>query len=233
MQDFLEKYGGKELDSSKLSDYEKWSLNFFSDKNEIQDSSFEITIQLDITKADQIYRSTYAQTPGASFTAYLIWNIFGTLNKHPYLNYRFLRGKWYSFENLPLFCLVAVEGERRFGEALVENVAHANWERFCFLYRKAIEEARNGQRSTVDEDVWRIAVVVGNLYHLNFTSLRRHKDNESMAKSYFYFGARNKASDGSLSMAFYTGFDHCTCDLFLLSKFHQDYLEKITMKSNF
>ncbi|MBB6462426.1 CatA-like O-acetyltransferase [Flammeovirga kamogawensis] len=223
----LEKFDGKKLEMTDVSSYEQWSLNFFHDKNIVREPNLQMTLQLDVTKGLEFYASTIKKIDGASFSSYLMWCLVQAMKEHPYFRYRMIEGEWYIFDNLPVFCPVAVGGDKRFTEILVENPAHSTIEEFIVNYRNKIKQAFNkdGDFAPLPPTVWASAHFIGNLPNLQFTSFQLHTSALDSARPFFYFGKRYEQNGQSFIPLSIT-FDHSNLDPFVLSNFMADF-EKV------
>ncbi|NLR93292.1 CatA-like O-acetyltransferase [Flammeovirga agarivorans] len=228
-QEILEKFGGKKIDFSKISSYEQWSLNFFHNKEIVREPNLQMTLQVDVTKGMDYYKNTLKKMQGASFTGFLMWALVQNMKKHPYFNYRMIEGEWYSFDNLPVFSPIAVGGDTRFTEILVENPAFSTLEEFFVNYRKCVDRAFNkvgdGNFEPLPPIVWATAHFIGNLPNLQFTGFQLHASALDSARPFFYFGKRYQQGEKWFIPLSVT-FDHSNLDPFVLSAFMED-LDKI------
>ncbi len=224
ISEIVSAFGGTRIDPSKLSRYESWALGLFHDRRYVADPNLETTLQLDITEADNSYRDSFAQTRGASLTAYLVWTMLKTMADHPCFSYRDLDGEWYSFERLPLFFPVATGTKERFQEVLIDDACALDWEEFCSQYRGRIERAVDGGAiySPIPYETWSVAHFIGDLPDFQFTSLHLHTPVAQTGRPVFYFGKRY-VSDGRLMVPLYILFDHSNLDPVVLNAFLEDY----------
>jgi len=123
----LDRYDGRPLNIEELSTFEKWALDYFDNPEFIVDPTLEVTLELDITKANANYRAKHASIDGASFTAYLTYNLFKTVGAHYSFKCRCFDGKWYIFDNAPLMLPVATGDKERFSDVLIEDVHAMDW----------------------------------------------------------------------------------------------------------
>jgi chloramphenicol O-acetyltransferase len=218
-------YGGRPLDVSKLNSYDKWALNYFSDRRVVVDPNCEITIQLDITDAERFYRAKMASTPGASLTAYLTWSLLRAIAKHPCFSWRSVNGKWYEFGDLPVFIPVSTGKENRFQDVLIEGATRLGWKEFCEVYRRKIDDALQGKAfDAVPDDIFKYAFIIGNMRQLAFTSLRVFIQSYRTGRPAFYFGRRYE-SEERLRVPFYALMDHSTAEPERLDVMIGDYLK--------
>ncbi len=213
------RFRGSKLDLTSLSRYEQWALTFFPDSTHITDSCVDMTVQVDITDALQRYRTSSLATEG-SFTARLTWALTLAACDVECFCWRRLGDSWYRFENLPLFFPVATGRKERFGEVLLENVSGMEWAEFASIYQKAISrvmETSDDTFNALPEAIWRIAIFVGNLPTLRFTSLRPHQSVARTGRPIFYFGQRYREGERVIiPLAAY--FDHANADPVMLTK---------------
>lgn len=228
LQQLLSKYQGRVVATDSLAAYPRWALDFFQDKRYVADPYLSITLQLDITAAHAKYRQKYAIAPGASLTAYLIWKLLGVLRHHDPFNYRLIGDQWYQFDNLPLFFPVAVGGQQRFNEMFLEDIVDADWQNFCRRYREGIDKRlQSGSvHQPIDNDIWEIAIFIGNLPYLQFTSLNIHRGVRSAGRPIFYFGQRYH-SENKYLVPLYTALDHSNTDPYVLHLLLEDYQQQL------
>ena len=223
----LKKYAAVPVKMKSLSKYENFALKLFHDPKIISNPNLEMTIQLDITAADKVYRSKFHNVQGASFTAYLYWCLIQTITKHAYFRYREINKKWYEFKNPPLFFPVAVGNKERFGEALIENVCGLSWAEFCEKYRAEINRlaGKKPAYAPIEIETWHTSIFIGNLPNLQFTHLSAHASKLNIGRPLFYFGKRYSIGTQKLS-PMYIMFDHANLDPYVLGLFIEDF-EKI------
>jgi chloramphenicol O-acetyltransferase type A len=220
----LSRFEGMPLDEQALSSYESWALGHFHNRAEVTNPHLEVTLQLELTAAEAAFRSTRAGLPGASLTAYLYWRLLAALNLHPCFTWRRLEGRWYAFNNLPLYFPVAVGGRERFNDVLLESPFGLDWPVFCRRYHEAVSRALQLRIpfDPVGSAVWDIAIFIGNLPKLQFTAFSIHTQSASTGRPAFYFGKRYRIG-GSLYMPLYVQFDHANTDPYVLNLFLEDY----------
>ncbi|MBD0404502.1 MULTISPECIES: CatA-like O-acetyltransferase [unclassified Flammeovirga] len=223
-EELLQKYGGRKIKMDEVSSYEQWSLDFFHQKEIVREPNLQMTLQVDITEGYQYYQENLKQYEGASFTAYLMWTLVETMKKHPYFRYRKIEDEWYVFDNLPVFSPIAVGGETRFTEIIVEDPAQSTIETYFKNYKKCLDYAfnRDGDFAPLPVMVWATAHFIGNLPNLQFTSFQLHASALDSARPYFYFGKRYQQGDQLLIPLSIT-FDHSSLDPFVLSAFMADF----------
>ena len=229
--ELLSRYGGRKLDLDKLTTYEQWSLPFFHQQEYVREPYLQLTLQLDITEALAHYRATCKEVPGATFTSYLMWHLSQTTRRHPCFRYRVLDGEWYIFDNLPIFTPVAIGGDARFSETLLEEVMDRPVNEFFAHYQEQLHEART--RTTfqpLPHLIWGTALFVGNLPNLQFSGFTLHTSATQMGRPFFYFGKRYEQADKTFIPLLVT-FDHANLDPFVLSAFMEDFEASIAGKS--
>jgi chloramphenicol O-acetyltransferase len=126
----LSKFEGKLVEASSLTNFQQFSIPFFTNLQKVSHPHVSFTTQLNINAIYTVYRDHYKDAPGATFTAYLKWNLVKSMQGTP-LTWRFINDRWYEFKNLPLEISVYVGGKR--GQLLyyLDNPAHLSWEEFC------------------------------------------------------------------------------------------------------
>ncbi|BDD11586.1 hypothetical protein FUAX_40180 (plasmid) [Fulvitalea axinellae] len=227
-----EKYEGKELKEGDVSQYERWALDFFHQKEFVQEPILQMTLQLDITEAYRTYSEKYKDNPDASFTAYITWYLIQTQAAHPYFRYRKIDGTWYIFANLPVFMPVAIGGEARFGQILLENPVKMTLNEFFASYRKDIDRALLGEVfETLDEWTWANSHFVGNLPNLQFSGFQLHTPKDKSGRPFFYFGKRY-TQEGKTMIPMLLAFDHSNLDPFVISSFMEDFQKRIDTDAN-
>ncbi|WP_196885059.1 CatA-like O-acetyltransferase [Aureivirga sp. CE67] len=228
--EFIEKYNGRILEENEISSYEKWALHFFHDKESVQEPYLQMTLQIDITEALKNYKENYKSISEASFTAYLMWNIVQAGKKHPFFRYRKIQGKWYIFEELPLYAPIAVGGDARFSDLSLEPFVHTKVEDFFLTYRSTQDKLFSQAKfSTVSDVYWENAWFIGNLPHLQFTGFQIHSSSIKNGKPFFYFGKRYK-QDSKEMIPLLIAFDHSNLDPLLLSAYMEDFQNLIEGK---
>ncbi len=119
---------------------------------------------------------------------------------------------------------MAVGGRERYNDVLLENAFGLEWGAFCGRYHEAVTSALQLRLpfDPVGSAVWNIAIFIGNLPTLQFTSFSVHTQTVSTGRPVFYFGKRYRAGDG-LSIPLYVQFDHANTDPYVLNLFLEDY----------
>lgn len=220
-EDQFKAWKGKNVKDMDLGEWEAWALDFFHNKDFIKDPWLQITIRLDITEARNNYLSNYKPVVGASFTAFLTWNLVRAMNKHPWSRTRKINGEWYCFDNLPLFFPVAVGGSKRFYEPVIYNSSICDWEGFCKSWKQAVS---GGNPNKLDHGIWSLAHFIGNLPNLDFTAFTLHKGVDDTARPFFYFGKRTEFN-GQYTIPLSINFDHANADPFVINQLIETYKE--------
>lgn len=223
--DFIKNFGGKEYSYEHRSSYEKWSLDFFHDKEIVADPLLQMTLQLNLTKAVENFNLNYKKIEGASFTAFLMWHLINSTNKHPYFRYRKINEKWYIFDHLPLFSPVAIGGDLRFKDLILNPPSKYSLVDFLIYYRETLNETLNKKEeefTAVDPTLWFNSWFVGNLPNLQFTGFTLHKSAVENGRPYFYFGKRYQQGNETM-IPLLINFDHSNLDPFVISSFMEDF----------
>ena len=224
---FIKKYNGRKYTYEERSTYEKWSLDFFHNKEIITEPLLQITLQVDITKALKHYDIHYKPIKGASFAAYLMWHVVHTTKKHPYFRYRKIQDEWYIFDELPIYAPVGIGGDARFGNLILEPSSLHSLDGFFYHYRSALSKLFDDSTFEVlNPTIWKNAWFIGNLPNLQFTGYQLHTSVVSSGRPFFYFGKRYE-QDGKLFNPLLVAFDHSNLDPFVLSAFMEDFQKSI------
>ena len=202
------------LNTEQRAGWFAWSLDFFTDDSVLQVPYVDITLQLDITDAYANYQQLNLKQ--ASFFAYLIWQFMQTIATQPSFKLRKVGMDWYFIHNPPIIVPVAVGGQQRFFEIVLNDVMKLSVEEFCQVFHNAVQQARigNGQRATPEQ--FYFSIFFGNLPTLRFTGLTLHYRREVIdAQTLFYFGQRYSL-DNRLYIPFAAKLHHATTDPFVL-----------------
>lgn len=217
-------YQARLLDASELTGWFDWSLDFFTDPHVLQTPYVDITLQLDVTEAYQCYR----RQPGdGSFFAFLVWNFMRTLKDHLSFKLRLVDTQWYVIENPPLLIPVAVGGQQRFVELVLDNVSLLDYAEFSTLYQQQLQQARagNGRRATAEE--YYFSHFFGNLPNLQFTGLTLHyRQGDIAGNTFFYFGKRYPIAQ-RLYIPLAVKLHHACTDPYVLDLLLQDLQRRI------
>lgn len=212
----LSKYKGRTLKEEELSHYVNWAMDYFHDENHVTDPYLTMTLNLDLTQARSVYENSYKAVEGASFQAYLVWNLSRALQKEWTFSTRNIDGTWYLFNNLPIFTPIAVGGDLRFKDVIIENSTELSWIEFAQAYRNEINN-ENAQLEILPQKVWALCPFIGNLPNMNFTSFQVHRNRLKTGRPLFYFGKRVQTAD-SLFVPLSISIDHANADPFVLDR---------------
>lgn len=224
MNQVPEKYEPEQVNPQDLAGWLGWSLDFFADPT-VQNPYLDVTLQLDVTSAYAGYQSEpEIDDVQGTFFAYLIWNLAQTLSSHPSFNYRYIDDKWYLLHNPPIFVPVAVGGDARFGEVVLENTYRQDYPTFLQSYRQKLHDARNPNvESMTASDVMRYAHFMGNLPQLHFTALTLHwRPDQMVGQSLFYFGQR-RHEEGRVIIPLAVKMHHANTDLLVVNELLMDF----------
>lgn len=185
-------YLAEPIDPAALPGWLRWSLPFFSEPV-LQNPHVDLTLQLDVSNAFARYRHPPEPLPEqVSFFAFLVWHLAQTLAQHPSFNLRCVAGQWHVLRNPPIFIPVAVGGDVRFRELVLEDVYQQDYPTFLQNYRTLLARARAPEEvPPCTSEVLRHAHFMGNLPHLRFSGLSLHwRADQALGQSSFYFGQR-------------------------------------------
>nr|WP_289847725.1 CatA-like O-acetyltransferase [Pseudoalteromonas sp. C2R02] len=191
-------------------------MDYFHDENHVTDPYLTMTLNLDLTQARSVYENSYKAVEGASFQAYLVWNLSRALQKEWTFSTRNIDGTWYLFTNLPIFTPIAVGGDLRFKDVIIENSTELSWQEFAQAYRNEINN-ENAQLEILPQKVWALCPFIGNLPNMNFTSFQVHRNRLKTGRPLFYFGKRVQTAD-SLFVPLSISIDHANADPFVLDR---------------
>lgn len=229
--EFIERYNGRKLTEEERTTYEKWSLNFFHHQHIVQDPYLQMTLQVDITDALEVFRENYKHIEGSSFTAYLMWHIVQTGKKHPYFRYRKIQDEWYVFDELPLYAPIAIGGDARFADLKLEPFVNIKLENFFAIYRSVQNKLfDDGVFTPLSPIYWQNAWFIGNLPNLQFTGFQLHSSAIKNGRPFFYFGKRYKQAQREM-IPLLVAFDHSNLDPFVLSAYMDDFQKSIEAKA--
>ena len=221
LQEALEAYQGTKLQPNQLSRYQKWAFSYFHDEDLVLNPNASITLQLDLVEARDVYESSFQNTKGASFQVYLTWNLVKALSLHWEFCTRKVNGEWYLFKNIPVYFPIAVGGENRFQNVIINDATLMDWGTFSKEYRNSIQKSK-ADIGAVPSLTWAICHVIGNLPALNFTSCQMHRGTMKAGRPIFYFGQRYKLQQ-RLTVPLSITFDHANADPYVLNELIQTY----------
>jgi len=212
----LSKYQGRSLKGEELSHYINWAMDYFHDEAHVTDPYLTMTLNLDLTLARNVYEESYKSVNGASFQAYLVWNLAKALQKEWTFSTRNIDGTWYLFDNLPIFTPIAVGGDLRFKDVIIENSTQLTWQEFANSYRDEINN-ENAQLEILPQKVWALCPFIGNLPNMNFTSFQVHRNTLKTGRPLFYFGKRTQIAE-NISVPLSISIDHANADPYVLDR---------------
>ncbi len=222
----LERYRAEPYDLEPLGHYQRWAMSFFMQPANLLNPHVDTTLQLDVTRARELYEREFAGVPGASFSAFLTWRLLATLTDHPAFGLRCIDGSWYLLRNPGLYIPVAVGGRERFCDVLLEDVVGLDWTSFVDRYRAGIDAARSGRFTPVSDLQFALSTFIGSLPGLRFTGLTLHAVHHGTTKPFFYFGQRYALGD-RLQVPFAVKLHHSTGDLYVLDLMVQDFTNRL------
>lgn len=222
---YLAAWGCRPLTDQERAGYLDWSLDFFTDRTVEQDPFIDITLQLDVTEAHARYRQL--ALPELTFFSYLIWHLAGALQGQLSFKLRKIEGEWCVLENAPIVVPVAIGGQMRFCELLLENVSQQSLAEFAGQYRRQLEAARAGQVPRMGPLTFLAACLMGNLPQLQFTALKLHwRKGDIQGQPNFYFGQRY-TQDGRLMIPLAAKLHHACTDPFVLNRVIDEFRRRI------
>jgi len=223
----LSKYQGRRLQGNELTKYTNWAMDYFHDEAHVSDPYITMTLNLDLSNARHVYNSSYKQVIGASFQAYLIWNLAKALRKEWSFSTRNIDGEWYLFEKLPIFTPIAVGGDLRFKDVVIEEPTELSWEEFVDNYRNLVDGER-GVLGVLPQNVWALCPFIGNLPNMNFTSFQVNRAALKTGRPYFYFGQRIQQGD-KMFVPLSISMDHANADPYVLDQLISSFQEFLTL----
>ena len=60
IQNLLKLYDGKLITKDRLTDFDKSAMEFFHDRNYVDNPHIQVTVQFDISDAENVYRKKFA-----------------------------------------------------------------------------------------------------------------------------------------------------------------------------
>lgn len=216
------------IDPAQLPGWLSWSLPFFSEPV-LQNPHIDLTLQLDVSDALAQYQQRLPATQPASFFAFLVWHLAQTLAQHPSFNLRCAEGQWYVLRNPPIFIPVAVGGDARFQDLLLENVYQQDLPTFLQHYQTQLTLARSPQGAPPStSDAFCLAHFMGNLPNLRFSGLTLHwRADQTTGQSSFYCGQRYQEGGRTL-MPLAVRMHHSCTDPFVLNALITDFQRRFS-----
>lgn len=208
----INKFNGREVRLDSYSGYQRWALDFFHNTDLIVNPNIGITLQIDISVIESRFLQESSGT-ASSFTAYLTYRFFRAIQEWRELRFRYLQGKWYEFDSIPLFFPINVPEPERFRNVLIESASSMSWDQFLKCYQLSVSRAKQSSwfENQIDPMIYEIAVFIGNLPHLRFTSLTPNQRTLGTGSPFLYFGQRYRL-EKKLFMPLYFGGHHATFD---------------------
>lgn len=193
-----------------------WSLDFFTDTSVLQMPYIDITLQLDVTDAYTNYQQLNLNE--ASFFTYLVWQLMQTIATQSSFKLRKVDEDWYFIHNPPIVIPVAVGGQQRFFEIVLDDVIKLPLSDFCQQFHSAVKQARDGKGQRATPEQFYFSTFFGNLPNLKFTGLTLHYRHCAVdAQTLFYFGQRYTLNE-RLYIPFAAKLHHATTDPFVLNE---------------
>lgn len=225
----LQAWGCRTLTDAEQAGYLAWSLDFFTDSTVEQDPFIDITLQLDITDAYACYKRQ--ALAGLTFFSFLIWHLAQAMQGQLGFKLRKINGKWWVLENAPIVVPVAVGGEMRFCELLLQNACYQSLAEFAGQYRNQLNAARTGCVQRMDPHTFLTASFIGNLPKLQFTALKLHwRKTDIQCQPSFYFGQRYQVGE-RLMMPLAIKLHHACADPFVLNALIEDFRQRFMRPS--
>lgn len=221
------------IDPAALPGWLSWSLPFFSEPV-LQNPHVDLTLQLDVSNAFAQYRHPPEPVAGqVSFFAFLVWHLAQTLAQHPSFNLRCVAGQWHVLRNPPIFIPVAVGGDVRFRELVLDNVYQQDYPTFLDNYRTLLAQARAPEQGLpCASDVLRHAHFMSNLPHLRFSGLSLHwRADQAVGQSSFYFGQRYAEGERTL-IPLAVRMHHSCTDPFVLNGLIADFQRRFVPRTD-
>lgn len=201
LPDLLIRYKGKEIYSKDFAPFQQDGAKYYPKGHLWRSADILLTTPLDMAAAYERYERHFQNEKGATFTLYLIWTLLNSMQSIPGFNYRFINGKWYEFENLPLFTTIAnTRGE--LNNALLENVNGCSWQSMCEQYnniRLALDHSAD--TTTYPYPIYCLATHITNSKLRIFSTAMPTPTKElDVFRPMFVLGGRKKAN-GELEMS--------------------------------
>jgi len=218
------KYQPRLLEEKEKEGWLSWSLEYFTDPNVLQVPNIDLTIQLDVTNAYEIYQINHQQ--GATFFSFLIWHLMQTMKNHFCFNLRLVENQWYILDNPSVFTPVAIGGKNRFTKMFLENINQLSYPEFVIQYRRKLDQLRVDKVEYTGEESYSLSCFIGNLPNLQFTGLTLHwRVLDIIGQPYFYFGKRYWQND-QLFIPLTVKLHHACNDPFVFDLLIQDFCKR-------
>lgn len=195
--ELLKKYNGKLAAIDQLPQFQRDGMKYYTQFENYNSTDIELCIKRDITRAHQIYDEYFKNEEGATFTLYLMWSFAIALRQVQGFNLRCIDGKWYEFENLPLFTTVAKNGQTsELDNIMIDNFSNLSWEEACHQYlQRRQTSAEKAEVTSYPYHEFAIATHITNI-NLKFThySIPTPKKGIEIERPMFTFGQRYEKS---------------------------------------
>lgn len=224
-EELLQRFQAEPLSDALRQGWMEWSLDFFTDRSLLQCPYLDITLQLDVTDAYHGYRRQAVQS---SFFAFLIWHLAQQLSGMPEFNLRLVDGRWYLLRNPPIFVPVAVGGQARFQDMLLENAYRQDYDNFARYYAERLQAARAGLLAREEAGrCYFYSHLMGNLPYLSFTAMTLHWQQAIEGHSSFYFGKRYFSGE-RLLIPLAVKLHHAVADPLMLNQLLQGFAQRFS-----
>lgn len=201
----LSKFNGKLVDEEKITNYQRFSLNFFSDASSVLDPRVQVTSQLDITAIYQTYNKHYKHAEGATFTAYVKWISLKAMKDTPF-GWRCINNKWYEFSNLPLEVSVYKQnGNQQL--FYLYDVTDSSWPDFCKKHTAIKDQLKDSLEDIKSLPLYAIAHEIVGLNFPRMTAYNTTKKAEYAHQPWIVFSTRYE-QDGKLLLPYHLSFSH-------------------------
>lgn len=190
-QPMLEEYEGSLLSLETLSEHDRKMLDFFLDKDIVDDPFLDFNFSQDLTSANTTFEKLKTQSPDATFTSFLIWCSAKSLCQVRNLNWRKFEDRWYEFKNPPFYMPVSTGKASRLTQVIFKKVAQSSFQEFSAQYLHLIREAREKETPAfAPPEMYHLAHLMNNFPDLRFTSYRPHHGRNKSTHVRWVFGQR-------------------------------------------
>jgi chloramphenicol O-acetyltransferase type A len=210
LPELVKRFGGKPLDTTKLPPFQQDGMKYYTDHDTYHgQTDMAMTLKIDITTAEKTYKQHHANEPGATFSLYLMWTLMKAMQEIPGYNFRYINGRWFEFDNLPLFTTARINGE--INNLVLTDVVSSSWSTICEKYTTQKQQV-GGMKATqsFSYPVFAIATHITSL-PLSFTSLHIPvpKKGVEIERPMFVMGQRVSKND-RLYMPFHAKLPHAS-----------------------
>jgi chloramphenicol O-acetyltransferase type A len=197
LRELLDSYEATPLRVDELPPFDQAALGFFCNSDLVDDPLIDFSFLLNIDDAKRAFDAKHQTTPGATFTAYLLWAAATSLANNRRLNWRKCGDTWYELGNPPFYMPIATGQASRLASTVLTNVKGSSFESFAKQYARAVEDAINGKAPALaDDDVFALAHNISNLPNLRFTSIKPHAARHKSTHVWWCFGQRHQTTEG-------------------------------------